>query len=225
MKLNISQKNGLLQLSIVLLVIFCCIILNQNLNLTKSSLKLDEQTSSLLENQECEYLDWLQKKNSKKYYVNTLNDYTASQIGLNVQQIDVLLKHLKRGNLIFTESEFIKVTNISEEQRSEILPNLRYPKFKNSNSKKTEKRNQPQRQQLNYSKTSNHTNKQFSKINLNTTTASELENQLRLPKFIAQRIINYRTHLNGYKHIDQIEKVYDILPYQVEKIKKRCVVE
>lgn len=227
MKLNTSQKNGILQLSIILFVFLTLVVINQNLNITQSYLKLDQKTTALIKNQECDYLDRIEKKNSKKYYVNSLNDYTAYQIGLNVPQIDLLLKHLKNGHLIFTESEFIKITNISDSQRNEVLPKLKYPKSKNANFKKTEKDKTHKEQYLTvqYSKTDTLFKKQLSKINLNTTTARELEKQLGLPEFIAKRIINYRKHLNGYKHLNQIEKVYDILPYQVKKIKENCIIE
>lgn len=178
---------------------------------SESNFIINKKISQQLEQQQIAY-QTKQNNFTKTYYVNSINDYSGYQLGLNTKQIDTLLNYLNSGQLIFDYTTFKKITQIDSFQSTNLKNKLRFPKKRfivKATPKKTFKKKF-------------FTNKRF---NINEITAIELETELKLPSFISKRIIKFRKYLNGYKSINQIEKVYGILPYQVDQIKKYCFIK
>ncbi len=152
------------------------------------------------------------KQNSKKFYVNSINDYIGYKLGLHTDQIDRLLTYIDSGKLIYSSKQFKEITTISDTQFKAIENKLQFPKKRKKTKEKSLKKN----------KIKFHSSKKF---DLNTVTAIQLEKDLKLPQFIAARIVKFRKLLKGYKKMEEIEKVYSILPYQTERIKKYCYIK
>jgi len=211
LKISAQQKNGIIQLAFLLGVICLLFYINNHLPIHKPEFLINTEIQAKLDLQKTAY-QTKKNKNTKTYYVNSINDYIGYQLGLNTKQIDTLIRFLESGKLIYNLKEFQKIVQVDFNQLDILKNKLRFPK-KRIISKP-----------FITSKTKNkfYTKKQF---NLNKVTAIQLEKELQLPTFIAKRIVKYRTYLNGYKNIEQIEKVYSILPYQIERIKNHCFVK
>ena len=152
------------------------------------------------------------KQNFKKFYVNSINDYIGYKLGLNTHQIDCLLTYFDSGKLVYTSKQFKEITTLSDTQFRAIENKLLFPKKRRKTKKKSHKK---YRNKFHSSK----------KFDLNIITALQLEKELKLPQFIAARIVKFRKLLKGYKNMEEIEKVYSILPYQTERIKKYCYIK
>lgn len=210
MKINKQHKNGIIQLSFLVIISIALLYLSKILPIHTNQFLVDTETQAILDEQKCELVTRNNKRNATKFYVNTINDYTGYKLGLNVNQIDTLLSFFETGKRLYSLKEFATLTALTNEQLQSIGPKLRFPKKKIPYKKKT------------YPKTKFKATKKF---NLNTITAYELEQHLKLPKFIAKRVVKYRKLLKGFKNMKQIENVYSILPYQINRIKENCYLE
>ena len=211
MKISNQQKNGIIQLSFLVIVFTGLTHLSKLLPKHTNQFIVDTEIEAVLNEQKCNIDN--KRNNPKKFYVNTLNDYSAYKLGLNTNQIDTLLSFLQKGKLIYTLKEFTQITSLTKKQLHKIGPQLKFPRKRSYSSQSNFIKKER------FYKNKYQTSKQY---NLNTITAVELEDELKLPKFIAKRIVKYRKLLHGYKSIEQIENVYSILPYQVNRIKKNC---
>lgn len=63
------------------------------------------------------------------------------------------------------------------------------------------------------------------KININTATAAELEKLNRIGPTLAQRIVEYRETVGGFRSIEEIQNVTGIGPTIYEDIKAQIEVE
>jgi len=212
LKINTIQKNGILQLAIILGFLFILLFIKNKLPNNTSQIVLDKKLQAELDKQK---LAFSEKQNAfiKTYYVNAINDFSGYQLGLSTKQINTLFSYKKSGKLIYNLNEFQKIINADSAQLSILKNKLRFPKKKFTTKIPSK---------VFLSKKESSTIKKF---DLNKITAIQLEKELKLPSFIAKRIVRFRKYLNGYKNINQIEKVYSILPYQIERVKKHCTVK
>jgi len=153
---------------------------------SESNFIINKKISQQLEQQQIAY-QTKQNNFTKTYYVNSINDYSGYQLGLNTKQIDTFQSTNLKNKLRFPKKRFIVKATPKKTFKKKFFTNKRF--------------------------------------NINEITAIELETELKLPSFISKRIIKFRKYLNGYKSINQIEKVYGILPYQVDQIKKYCFIK
>ncbi len=204
MKFNRQHKLGIIKLGALLGVIYFLIVLYKNVPPKKAAFVLNNEAQCFVENQQA-LLAEAETEKVFTYYVNSISDYVGYQLGLFPDQIDRLLAYRNAGNLIYTVKDFEKVTSIDPNQLDSIKSFLKFPKQKFQKPKKLKQ------------KSTSIVLKE--KLEMNTVSAKELQEKLKLPDFIARRIVNFRTSLNGYKSMDQLEKVYGILPYQLKRIR------
>lgn len=211
MKISNQQKNGIIQLSFLMIVSLAFLCFSKVLPSSSSQFVINSEIQSELDKQKLAFEE-KKKQNFKKFYVNSINDYIGYKLGLNTNQIDRLLTYFDSGKLVYNPKQFKKITALSDTQFQAITNKIRFPKTKPKTKKKSYKK---------------HKNKfhSFKKFDLNTISAQQLEKDLKLPQFIAARIVKFRKLLKGYKNMEEIEKVYSILPYQTERIKKYCYIK
>lgn|GEM_PF-2705093 len=206
MKINTLYRNGILQLVCLIIFILLLIVVTDFVPNHKPQFTLDTETQNAINKQQLAFEEQ-QKKIGKTYYVNYINDYTAYKLGLNTSQIDRFLAFRKTGKLIYSIKDFVRITQIDSLTEKKIEKQLRFPK-----TKFHKKNNYKKRVYTNKSK----------RFDLNLITETQLKKEFKFPDFVVKRIIKFRKYLNGYRIVDQIEDVYGILPYQVDKIKRHC---
>ncbi|WP_010180926.1 ComEA family DNA-binding protein [Aquimarina agarilytica] len=204
MILNNQHKLGIIKLGILLGVICFLIVLYNKYANIGASFVLNEEAQCFVDNQQL-LLAEAKSKKEYTYYVNSISDYSGYQLGLSLEQIDRLFAYREAGNRIQTEADFKKVTNINEAHLDTIRQFLRYPKKIFIKIKKGQWKTKPIMLKQ--------------KLEMNTVTAIELQQKLKLPEFLAKRIVKFRSSLNGFDSLKQLEKVYGILPYQLKRIK------
>lgn len=203
MQLSTSQKNGIIQLAVLLVLLFCFLYFKEKISTHKFSLRLNEKEQCWIDNQKAIINEQQLKKNKVyTYYVNYLDDHKAYMIGMNISEIDRYLSHRAKGNSIHTQKEFLNVTQMSLKRFDSIKSRLRFSKFKVASKKQKAVK----------------VSSVNSKYNLNKITVKELLS-LGISKRIAFRVVNFREHLGVYTSLAQLEKVYDISVAEVKKIK------
>ncbi|WP_238528033.1 ComEA family DNA-binding protein [Aquimarina agarivorans] len=184
------------------------IVLYTKIPRNNPSFILDKEAQCFIDNKKL-VLAELDKKKQHTYYVNSLSDFTGYQLGLSSAEIDRLLAYRETGKRIYSQKEFQKITQIDQTKLDSIKSLLRFPKQKLSKKQRLKRKPKNSYKSIRLTK----------KLNLNTVSAKELQQKLQLPNFIANRIVRFRASLGGFNSIDQLDKVYDILPYQLVRLK------
>lgn len=216
MALTPQLKNGILKLGFVLIFLSLLFYLRNYFPRYSAQFVLNEKVQNQLDQQKLIYESKLNTI-SKSYYVNSITDYSGYQLELSSKQINALLDYYTSGKLIYNLKELQKVIQADSLQMILLKNKLRFPK-KNKFSEK----------HIKISAAKVKKKKKFflnKKYDINLITAIQLEKEFKLPAFIAKRIIKYRKYLKGFDTINQVEKVYDILPYQIVRIKKYCYIK
>ena len=203
MDLNKAQKRGIIKLAILLGLLCFFIFLYHQLPNYAESFVLDVEAQKIIDNRKDSLQTQLKSKKVYKYYVNSINDYKGYQLGLSPAEIDRMLDFRRAGNKIYSLEEFAKITQIEITRLDSIKHLLIFPKQK-------KRKNNTYRKKI------------IQKFDINKITAVQLQNELRLPKSLANRIINFRSSLNGFSSMDQIDEVYYISPSQIKIIKENC---
>lgn len=198
-RVSVSQKNGIIQLAILLLLLSVFFYVRNTKASVSSDLALNIEAQCWLENEKAITQENQRPNEIFNYHVNTLNDYRAYEIGMQIAEIDRYLSHKKSGKSIYTEKEFLSVTQMPSERFDSIKNRLRFSEVTYKPVKKSP--NKPRR------------------IDLNKITVNDLL-RLGFRKEIAFRVINYRKHLGDYKNLNQLNNVYEISSTELKKLKE-----
>ena len=213
---NKRQRNGVffLLLTIVLfqsIFFFVDFSSKEDFGFSSTKIELFQNEIDSLKNIE------LEKRKPKIYPLNPnyITDYKGYQLGMNTEEIDRLLLFRSKGTFVNSAKEFQKVTKVSDSLLDIVSPYFKFPKwvtlkntFKKSNSKKS-------------------TNKPIIKKALNKATAIDLRIVNGIGEKLANRIIDYRTKLQGFSYNNQLYEVWNLdkelvdtilLYFEVEKI-------
>ncbi|PHS02724.1 MAG: hypothetical protein COA80_00135 [Leeuwenhoekiella sp.] len=213
-ELDNRQRNGILFL--VLLVIGCWALYffvepAQNDSYSKA---VNENQLKIFEAR----IDSIQKLrdsiNQPKIYPfnpNFITDYKGYTLGMNVEEIDRLLRFRESGKWINSAEDFQQVTGVSDSLLAAIAPYFKFPEW--VNKPKTE--DKPFKKEVEFP---------GSKSDLNTVSFEELMKLEELDQAIAKRILDYRRKLGGFLDDRQLYDVYGISKDQVKQLQSRYTV-
>jgi len=196
---NKRQRNGIffLLLTIVLfqsIFFFVDFSSKEDFGFSSTEIELFQNEIDSLKNIE------LEKRKPKIYPLNPnyITDYKGYQLGMNTEEIDRLLLFRSKGTFVNSAKEFQKVTKVSDSLLDIVSPYFKFPKwvtlkntFQKSNSKKS-------------------TNKPIIKKALNKATALDLRIVNGIGEKLANRIIDYRTKLQGFSYNNQLYEVWNL---------------
>jgi len=196
---NKRQRNGIffLLLTIVLfqsIFFFVDFSSKEDFGFSSTEIELFQNEIDSLKNIE------LEKRKPKIYPFNPnyITDYKGYQLGMNTEEIDRLLLFRSKGTFVNSAKEFQKVTKVSDSLLDIVSPYFKFPKwvtlkntFQKSNSKKS-------------------TNKPIIKKALNKATAIDLRIVNGIGEKLANRIIDYRTKLQGFSYNNQLYEVWNL---------------
>lgn len=145
-----------------------------------------------------------------------IDDYKGEQLGMSLKEIDRLLEFRKQGNYINSAKQFQQVTLVSDSLLSAISPYFKFPdwlvaknKVKNNNVKRIAKKvDTPLKE----------------KRDLNLATATELTAVRGIGKTLSERIVKYRTSLQGFFNNDQLSEVYGLSPEVIDVLLQQFTV-
>jgi DNA uptake protein ComE-like DNA-binding protein len=198
LRYNKRQRNGILFLLFLIIILQAAYyFLNfKPKNAIVETLNLKEKISKELDS-----LEVLSQKDTLQIFPfnpNYLTDYKGYQLGMSVTEIDRLLKYRETGKFINSANEFQKITKVSDSLLMVLKPFFKFPDWVKTASK--EKKEEPKFVNKNLD----------SIIDLNSATLEQLISIKGIGETLANRIINYRTKLQGYSFNDQLFEVWNL---------------
>ena len=155
------------------------------------------------------------KENTPKQYPfnpNFITDYKGYTLGMSTQEIDRLLAYRKQNKWVNSKKDFQDVTKVSDSLLNTFSHLFKFPDFiTNPKKKKVFAKDR----KLSYK----------DKIDLNKATALQLQGVYGIGPYYSEKIIGYRTKLNGFSDNVQLKDVYGLEPNVINNILKKFTVK
>lgn len=137
---------------------------------------------------------------------NYITDFKAYTLGMSVEEIDRLHKFRDSDNWINSAKDFQKVTGVSDSLLASISPYFKFPDWVIGAEKKKSKV------------------KAIASIpisDLNKAEAEELQKVNGIGEVLANRIVNYRTKIGGFRSELQLKDIYGLNYETREKLQRQ----
>jgi competence ComEA-like helix-hairpin-helix protein len=216
---NKQQRNGLILLSIISLILFLVRIIYPSFitpdKIEIKNLPLIEQTlDSSFQLSQDRFSGNVTKENTALnlfvFDPNTITNQQLQQLGFNKKSAQTFLKFRDRGFVFKEKIDLKKVYGISDNFYSKLEP---YIIIENKNSAANLKSNKSE------SNVTASANKNQTKVELNTADSLALLDINGIGPAFAKRILKYRSLLGGFVSVEQLKEVYGFTDEMFEKIK------
>lgn len=138
---------------------------------------------------------------------NYISDYKGYQLGLSTLEIDKLHQFRSKRKFVNNAQEFREITGVSDTLLKKIAPYFTFPDFtktvKESGFTQVKKPSEG------------------SKQDLNSATIEDLKLIYGIGEVLAQRIIRFRTSLNGFLIDDQLFDVYGLQAEVAQRVLRK----
>ena len=202
-----GQRNGVFLLGVVVLFFQLVIVFIdfssdgiENINTTDAAI-FYKQIDSL------KVIRFASKKFKKHpFNPNYITDGKGAELGMSLDAIDRLLAYRKTGKFVNSKRAFQKVTGISDVLLEKISPFFKFPDWVievNRNKKKT-----PSEKVLT----------KITTTDLNKATASDLRTVVGVGAVFSERIIKYRSKLQGFSMQRQLYEVWGLEEEIADKV-------
>jgi len=207
-----NQRNGILFLLII--IIFLQLIFHfKNFD----SQQLVDFSQPIITSYK-KQLDSLKKKSSKKkkfkiypFNPNYISDYKGYQLGMNVDEIDRLLAHREQKLYVNSSKEFQTITKISDSLLQKISPFFKFPEW-------VQKKNKNKNNQQRYIPNSRINVSEITTEDINKATLKDFTAIEGVDEYISERIIKYRSKLQGFSFKEQLFEVWGLDELMANKI-------
>ncbi len=135
---------------------------------------------------------------------NYITDYKGAQLGMSLDQIDKLLAFRKTGKFVNSKKEFQQLTNISDTLLHQISPYFKFPDWVVKRNKNTEITSQ---NKIFYTKKTKHLR---TTTDLNKATKEDLKTIYGIGEKLSERVIQYRSKLQGFSMEKQLYEVWGL---------------
>ena len=209
-----SQRNGIFIL-ILLIVIFQFIIVFVDFY-SEEKVNIDTPKVIAFHHQ----IDSLRKINLENkrlkifpFNPNYITDYKGAQLGMSLVEIDKLLAFRKTGKFINSRKEFQKVTTISDALLNSISPYFKFPDWvveRNQNMQLSTSRDTRL-----FAKKSKYI---LTSTDINLAVKEDLKTINGIGEKLSERIIKYRSKLQGFSSLKQLYEVWGLDTEVVDKL-------
>lgn len=207
-----NQRNGILLLLII--IIFLQLILHFKNFDSQQLVDLSQPKITSYNKQ----LDSLKKKSSKKkkfkiypFNPNYISDYKGYQLGMNVDEIDRLLAYREQRLYVNSAKEFQAITKISDSLLQKISPFFKFPDW-------VQKKNKNKNNQQRYIPNSRINVSEITTVDINKATLKDFTAIEGVDEYISERIIKYRSKLQGFSFKEQLFEVWGLDELMANKI-------
>ncbi|AUC84980.1 hypothetical protein CW731_06620 [Polaribacter sp. ALD11] len=203
---NKSQRNGVFLLAISI-TIFQVVIVFVNFS-PEENVNLESPRNLAFHKQiDCLKVLSIKNKRSKIYPFNPnyITDYKGAQLGMSLDEIDRLLIFRKAGKFVNSKKEFQKVTTISDSLLNKISPYFKFPDWI---TKRNQNTNSPT--SINNSFYSKKPKHKLSTTDINKATLEDLKTISGIGEKLSERIIKYRSKLQGFSIENQLYEVWGL---------------
>tara|TARA_B110000046_G_scaffold185987_1_gene231057 strand:- start:995 stop:1888 length:894 start_codon:yes stop_codon:yes gene_type:complete len=211
---NKSQRNGIFLLVLLILLLQTFIYTD-----VFSSGKINDvnQPELLAFQSQIDSLKAIEIENRKpKIYPfnpNYITDYKGEQLGMSLMEIDRLLAFRKTNKFVNSKNEFQKVTKVSDSLLDKISTYFKFPDWVVKRSEQNAKSS------ITSTKVKNsYLKKTISTIDINKATAEDFKTISGIGPAFSERIIKYRSKLQGFSFESQINEVWGLDKEVVEKV-------
>jgi DNA uptake protein ComE-like DNA-binding protein len=214
---NKSQRNGIFLLGLIIIVLQVLIFLDA----FSSDKKIATENPEILAFQnQIDSLKAVEIESRKPkifpFNPNYITDFKGEQLGMSLEEIDRLLVFRKTGKFVNSKKEFQNITKVSDSLLDKISFYFKFPDW-------VEKRN---KQGKNYTNSEKYTSYNYEKISkkdvstfdLNKATAKDLEFINGIGEKTSERIIQYRSKLQGFTYQDQLYEVWGLKKEIAKKV-------
>jgi len=198
-----NQRNGIL---LLIIIIFLQLILHFKNFDSQQLVDLSQPKITSYNKQ----LDSLKKKSSKKkkfkiypFNPNYISDYKGYQLGMNVDEIDRLLAHREQKLYVNSAKEFQTITKVSDSLLQKISPFFKFPEW-------VQKKNNNKNYQQRYIPNSRINVSEITTVDINKATLKDFTAIEGVDEYISERIIKYRSKLQGFSFKDQLFEVWGL---------------
>jgi DNA uptake protein ComE-like DNA-binding protein len=211
-----SQRNGIFILVLLIILFQCSIVFD----IFSSDKIVDiKQTEILAFQKQIDSLKVVEIENRKPkrypFNPNYITDFKGERLGMSLDEIDRLLAFRKTNKFVNSKNEFQKVTKVSDSLLDEISLYFKFPdwvvKRNQSNSI-----SQPRKAQSYSKKTVN--KKAVSTTDINKATAEDLQTISGIGPAFSERIIKYRSKLQGFSFNNQLYEVWGLEIEVVDRV-------
>ena len=207
--LSRSQQNGIfvLVLLIILLQVFLLIDLFSG---PENEPEVEKENEIVAFQKQLDSLNSI--SNTKKdtiypFNPNYLTDFRGYQLGMSVEQIDLLLAYRSTGKWVNSANEFQEVTGVSDTLLAKISPSFRFPEWtKTAGSLKLKEKNLSTEVKI---------------IDINAASADDLKSINGIGEVLSLRIVKYRSSIGGFLEMDQLKDVYGLSPEVINRIQQK----
>ena len=207
-----NQRNGILFLLII--IIFLQLILHFKNFDSQQLVDLSQPKITSYNKQ----LDSLKKKSSKKkkfkiypFNPNYISDYKGYQLGMNIDEIDRLLAYREQKLYVNSAKEFQTITKISDSLLQKISPFFKFPDW-------VQKKNKYKNNQQRYIPNSRINVSEITTVDINKATLKDFTAIEGVDEYISERIIKYRSKLQGFSFKEQLFEVWGLDELMANKI-------
>lgn len=221
---NKQQRNGLILLSIISLILFLVrIIYPSFITPEKIEIKnlplIEQKLDSSYQLSQDRFSGNVKKENTALnlfvFDPNTITNQQLQQLGFNKKTAQTFLKFRDRGFVFKEKIDLKKVYGISDNFYSKLEPYI-IIENKNSGSQLISNKSE--------SNITASANKNQTKVELNTADSLTLLDINGIGPSFAKRILKYRSLLGGFISVEQLKEVYGFTNEMFEKIKPNVTV-
>jgi DNA uptake protein ComE-like DNA-binding protein len=201
-----NQRNGIFIL-IIFIVLFQFIIVFVDFS-SKENVNIDTPKVIAFHHQ----IDSLRKINLENkrlkifpFNPNYITDYKGAQLGMSLVEIDKLLAFRKTGKFINSKKEFQKVTSISDALLQSISPYFKFPDWVVKRKQNIEL--STSRDTRLFAKKSKYI---VTSTDINIAVKDDLKTINGIGEKLSERIIKYRSKLQGFSTPNQLYEVWGL---------------
>lgn len=191
---------------------------NNQKDTTSLDLTPDEKNWLLAQN-EIDSLKEAAQENSNKIYPfnpNFISDYKGYKLGMSETQIDKLHQFRKQNKYVNSNSEFQKLTGVSNEWMKQYAPYFKFPEWVTNRTAKN--------YQTHFENTNQKFDKKEAKIevhDLNKANQAELEKAYMIGEKLALKIISERDKFGSFASMEQLDFIWGISPEAIADLNKK----
>lgn len=205
------QRNGIFCLLLIMLILQASYYIAKNFSDTEFKV-----APPIIENLERQY-DSIQALKSQQrinkifpFNPNYINDYKGYRLGMSVDEIDRLLNYRKRGRFVNSKEEFQTITKVSDSLLQKISPYFKFPDWVVEKQKELHRRKQYVAKSGNKNRTEENRTNKITTRDINKATAKDFRSIKGIGEVLSERIIRYRTKLQGFYFDDQLYEVWHL---------------
>lgn len=187
---------------------------------TPSKLEIASPSELLAIQKQIDSLKGVEVENRKPkifpFNPNYISDYKGAQLGMSLGEIDRLLTFRKTGEFVNSKRQFQQVTNVSDSLLSKISRYFKFPDWVVERNRQNKKLGYRYDENIALVKSS----AELSTIDLNLASSVDFQFVEGVNAPLAERIVKYRSKLQGFSFEDQLFEVFNIAEHRVQKILK-----